>query len=76
MPHQSADWFAMTTLWQSEGRWGTDCHASDIGHWFAMTTLWQSEVRRETDCHASDIGDWFGMTGGTGLARNGGSGAV
>ena len=66
----------MTALCQPEVGRGTDCHASDIGDWFAMTTLWQSEVRRETDCHGSDIGDWFGMTGGTGLARNGGSGAV
>ncbi len=32
--------------------------------------------RGDADCHGSDIGDWFGMTGGTGLARNGGSGAV
>ena len=25
------DWFAMTTLWQSEVRRETDCHGSDIG---------------------------------------------
>ena len=69
-------WFAMTgVLRRGRGDGDADCHGSDIGDWFGMTTLWQSEVRRETDSHASDIEDWFGMTGGTGLARNGGSGA-
>ena len=62
-------------LRRGRGDGDADCHGSDIGDWFGMTTLWQSEVRRETDCHGSDIGDWSGMTGGTGLARNGGSGA-
>ena len=46
LPHQSADWFAMTygIRWLSEVP--GDCHTSGIGHWFAMTPYHSGLFRR------------------------------
>ena len=38
LPHQSADWFAMTCVIREFQEYPGDCHTSDVGHWFAMTS--------------------------------------